>query len=134
MALRKADVRDFKPWLGTVTRNHLHRKYKRESKVRTLSYEDNENEMPEPFVELGEDGTLIHESAHIEELEGHLITAIGQLKKEQQECIRLFFLEKKSYADTCKQTGYSFKEVKSYIQNGKRNLRNILDGLTKKDI
>ncbi len=57
-----------------------------------------------------------------------------KLKKEQQKCIQLFYIEKKSYADTCKQTGYSFKEVKSYIQNGKRNLRNILDGLTQKDI
>jgi len=134
IALRTAEVRSFKPWLGTVTRNHLHRKYKRESKVRTLSFEDNAHEVEEPFMELGEDGAPIHESAHIEQMEGHLKTAMGRLKKEQQECVQLFYIENRSYADTCKQTGYSFKEVKSYIQNGKRNLRNILDGLTQKDI
>ena len=68
-ALQTADIRSFKPWLGTVSRNYLHRKYKRDSKVRTLSYEDNVNEIDTPFMELSEDGTPIHESAEIEAME-----------------------------------------------------------------
>ena len=52
-----------------------------------------------------------------------LIKAVNQLKKEQKECIILFFFEKKSYLQIAAQTGYSVKQVKSHIQNGKRNLK-----------
>jgi RNA polymerase sigma factor (sigma-70 family) len=46
-----------------------------------------------------------------------------KLKPEQQQCIRLFYLERLSYHDVSSSTGLSLNEVKSHIQNGKRNLR-----------
>ena len=48
---------------------------------------------------------------------------LHQLKDEQRTCLELFFLKEKSYKDVAEMTGYSIKEVKSHIQNGKRNLR-----------
>jgi len=38
----------------------------------------------------------------------------------------LFYLEKLSYQQIMEQTGLTFIQVKSYIQNGKRNLKIIL--------
>ena len=48
---------------------------------------------------------------------------IDQLKNEQKECIKLFYLEEKCYQEIAESTNYELKKVKSYIQNGKRNLK-----------
>jgi RNA polymerase sigma factor (sigma-70 family) len=53
-------------------------------------------------------------------------SALCTLIPEQQHCIRAFYLEKKSYQQIMDTTGFSFAQVKSYIQNGKRNLKIIL--------
>ena len=54
-------------------------------------------------------------------------TALKQLSHEQQLCVTLFYLEKKSYTDIASQTGFSMMQVKSNIQNGKRNLKLLLE-------
>ena len=53
--------------------------------------------------------------------------AIEQLKSKQKECIELFYLQEKSYIEIAELTGYEIKKVKSYIQNGKRNLKIFLE-------
>ena len=53
--------------------------------------------------------------------------ALKQLNAGQQQCLTLFYLEKKSYADIAASTGYDMMQVKSYIQNGKRNLRLLME-------
>ncbi len=55
-----------------------------------------------------------------------LSSAMTKLKKEQEKCIRMMYLENKSYKEISEITGYSLKQVKSYIQNGKRNLKNLI--------
>ena len=53
--------------------------------------------------------------------------AIESLNEHQKNCIRLFFIERKSYKEIVEETGYSEMQVKSYIQNGKRNLKIFLE-------
>jgi RNA polymerase sigma-70 factor (ECF subfamily) len=45
------------------------------------------------------------------------------LSEEQRICIELFYLKERSYKEITELTGLQFNEVKSYIQNGKRNLK-----------
>ena len=52
--------------------------------------------------------------------------ALARLSEEQRVTISLFYLEHNSYEQIISVTGYTFMQVKSYIQNGKRNLRTIL--------
>lgn len=52
---------------------------------------------------------------------------IKTLNPEQQECISLFYLQDKSYVEVAEITGYDLNKVKSYIQNGKRNLKIYLE-------
>ena len=52
--------------------------------------------------------------------------ALDELNEEQKKSIVQFYLEKKSYQQIMETTGFSFLQVKSYIQNGKRNLKAIL--------
>ena len=56
-----------------------------------------------------------------------LQSALQQLNHEQQQCIILFYLEKKSYTEIAAETGFNMMQVKSHIQNGKRNLRLLLE-------
>lgn len=50
-----------------------------------------------------------------------------ELNEEQKECVTLFYLQKKSYVEISVSTGFSLLQVKSYIQNGKRNLKMIVE-------
>jgi DNA-directed RNA polymerase specialized sigma24 family protein len=53
--------------------------------------------------------------------------ALQHLNPEQKACISKFYLEKKSYQSIASETGFNLLQVKSYIQNGKRNLRILLE-------
>ena len=65
--------------------------------------------------------------------EGHkydeqsILKAVAALSVEQRRCIELFFYQDQSYQQIAEKTGYELKKVKSYIQNGKRNLRIYLE-------
>lgn len=52
--------------------------------------------------------------------------ALEALNPEQKSCITLFYHHKKSYQQISEITGYSLLQVKSNIQNGKRNLKLML--------
>jgi RNA polymerase sigma-70 factor (ECF subfamily) len=53
--------------------------------------------------------------------------AITELSDEQKKCVILFYLQKQSYQQVADQTGFNMMQVKSYIQNGKRNLKILLE-------
>ncbi len=57
-----------------------------------------------------------------EKVLNQLHSCLAKLKKEQAHCIRLFYIEQKTYAELAEITGYSLKQVKSHLQNGRRNL------------
>ena len=56
-----------------------------------------------------------------------LSQSLKELNREQQQCVTLFYLQKKSYQEISKTTGFTMMQVKSYIQNGKRNLRLLIE-------
>ena len=53
---------------------------------------------------------------------------IEQLKREQKACIELFYYQKLCYQEIAEKLGMNEKKVKSYLQNGKRNLKICLEG------
>ena len=53
--------------------------------------------------------------------------SMSELNNDQKTCITLFYLEKKSYQQISEQTGFNLMQVKSYIQNGKRNLKLLVE-------
>ena len=121
--LKKYEVENFRNWLGRATKNFCLmriRKTAAESKKATLFKEEQK-----PFMENEEDFHLDDDNGGISE--GSLHEALINLNEKQRNCIELFFLKKMSYDEVMNATGYSMNEVKSYIQNGKRNLRLILE-------
>ena len=53
--------------------------------------------------------------------------ALKELSPEQRQCVTLFYLQKKSYQEISEETTFSMMQVKSYIQNGKRNLKLMIE-------
>ncbi len=69
----------------------------------------------------------IEEEQPIDDDLGALEKCLQQLRAEQQQCVRLFYLKEHSYEEVSKMTSFALKKVKSYIQNGKRNLKICLE-------
>lgn len=121
--LRKHDVEFFKTWLHTVARNHCLMGIRKETAQRphVEEFEREGRRVVETDLELhlnGVDPT---------EIDKQLESAINQLNEKQQNCIRQFYFEKKSYQEIADATGFTVKEVKSHLQNAKRNLRLKMD-------
>jgi RNA polymerase sigma factor (sigma-70 family) len=120
--LKKREIENFKVWLTFVTRNFCISELRKKQVQlgRDLEYQYSEAEAEaenDPRIEGEPD-----KEVQLKQLE----EAIAELKPVQQTCIRLFYLESRSYQEIAEQTGYSLNEVKSSIQNGKRNLKIIL--------
>lgn len=123
--LPKYEVRNFKYWLHTVSKNQCLVFLDKQKRIRHK--EDNYQGMQQALMEND------HGFDHIDEKELQLTNleeAITLLNQEQKECIELFYLKKKSYVEVAELTGYELKKVKSYIQNGKRNLKKHLENMT----
>ena len=73
-----------------------------------------------------EESDGIKQAAEKEVSLSNMEEALQQLNTEQKVCVTLFYLEKQSYQQIASHTGYSTMQVKSHIQNGKRNLRILM--------
>lgn len=128
VALLKHEVTNFKSWLHTLTRNHCLMKL-RKPEVKRLITQDVAEVDESLFMENADDEHLIDEDEREAQLR-HLPAALNQLNAEQKVCIELFYLHSKSYQEVAEATGYNLNQVKSYIQNGKRNLKIVLSHLS----
>lgn len=113
--LHKYKVEYFKSWIYMIAKNHCLMKLRDKGKVTS--------ELNEHITRVPDDSPEKMSLVEKEVLMNKMMEAMKQLSPEQQQCVRLFYLEKKSYADITDITGFSMMQVKSYIQNGKRNLR-----------
>lgn len=116
----KHQIEKFKPWLHTVTKNHCLILLRKDQSLlqKEKKFQNEHNSFMESEGELHLDDVDNKEKHLI-----HLKEAISELNAEQKRCIELFYLEEKSYKEIVDETGFSEKNVKSYIQNGKRNLK-----------
>lgn len=121
--LKKHHVDTFKPWLHTVVKNHCMMQFrkdavetKREAELKKTVKDTVENTDTDHLDKEDEKELMIL----------YLSTGMDTLKEEQRKCIELFYLKDMSYQQITEETGYSMNEVKSYIQNGKRNLKNFI--------
>ena len=121
--LKRFEIQNFKSWLHVVTKNTCLMQLRSEKGFEIIAL-DNKKEMQknmENSAFLHPEDDVNHE-VQIEQLK----SAMETLDSEQKRCIELFYLDEKSYKDVADITGYSLNQVKSNIQNGKRNLKNIL--------
>ena len=121
--INNREIDNFKGWLSFVVRNHcisIIRKNKSANKniksYYEFEYEDANYETEEKINAVSDDVML-----------ENMKLCLPKLKENQRVCVELFYLNNKSYQDIANQTGFTLNEIKSYIQNGKRNLKLLLE-------
>lgn len=118
--LNRFEVQKFSYWIHSVARNYcLMQLRSRKDMIRVDAMEGSGWD--------GIDGARIQDEGYeknTRESELSLLEdAIGQLSEDQRICIEMFYLKKFCYQDVAEIGGYTLNEVKSHIQNGKRNLK-----------
>lgn len=119
--LLEHEIKNFKSWLYSLTRNHCLMKMRKRKGIAEVDVQSEKIE--NQFMESADFEHLVSEKQDESEV---LLAAIAQLKDGQRECIRLFFLKELSYKEVADMMNLDLKQVKSNIQNGKRNLQLIL--------
>jgi RNA polymerase sigma-70 factor (ECF subfamily) len=113
----------FKTWLHTVSKNHCLMILRASIKNKSIVVENNDLEL----MELSSSKHLNEESDITEESYSKLDDCFEKLIEEQKVCIQLFYLEEKCYKDVSIQSGFELNKVKSYLQNGRRNLKQCME-------
>src|SRR5262249_24428494 len=116
-------VRHFKSWLGFVVRNHCISELRKKKDLRFVPESYLDFEMKEASPEEEEKISRVRD----EQLLDYLKDSLPLLKEKQRTCLELFYLQDKSYQQISNSTGFSVNEVKSYLQNGKRNLKLLIE-------
>ncbi len=116
--VNRYEIRNFKSWLHVLSKNHClmilrSAQWKREQQSEEIS---------DFYMES--DALIHHDNGqgYEDDLKA-LEKCIETLQNEQKTCVKLFYLEERSYREISEETEFDLKKVKSYIQNGKRNLK-----------
>ncbi len=119
--LPKYEIKSFRFWLHAVVKNqcllYLNRQKRQRAQADTFEADLRSDILPE-LTPFGPDGQPDREQ-HLTLME----QSLAELKAPQRRCLDLFYLQQMSYQEVAEQTGYTLKQVKSHIQNGKRMLR-----------
>ena len=114
-------VTHFRGWLHVLARNHCLMQLRKGRRIHFTEYEPGD---------VMQNGVLLHPESDWLEREtqlGRLEDCLGLLVAEQKTSITLFYLEKKCYQEIAAITGFEWNKVRSYIQNGRRNLRQCME-------
>ena len=118
--LRVHEVDNFKGWLHVLARNYCLMQLRSPRNLKTTEFNPG-------FMQSGEethlDNGILEREGQLQELEDCMET----LPEAQKETVKLFYLEQKCYNEIAEITGYDWNKVRSYIQNGKRNLKLCMD-------
>lgn len=122
--LKQHSVDHFKSWLYTLAKNHCLMKLRSQKKMPMAK-------MDEEFVQSEEDLHLrdvLDREEHFRQLD----ECMEQLQEDQRKVIEAFYLQGKCYNEISAETGIEWKSVRSYLQNGRRNLKICMEAQTKK--
>ena len=122
LKLQKHDVENFKSWLYQVAKNHCLMQLRSPRSLKTI-------ELPESLMQSDEnvhlDGVFGGTPSAMEKEENfqRLEYCLATLSEDQQRAVRLFYIEGKCYNEIVELMGQEWRQVRSYIQNGRRNLK-----------
>jgi RNA polymerase sigma-70 factor, ECF subfamily len=118
------EISNFKGWLYTVTKNHCLMILRQRKKEKNFVVPD-ENE-----VFFMESDTFLHPLDNMDNNDRIIINlkeCMEQLNENQRFCVEWFYYQHKCYREIASELKLEEGKVKSYIQNGKRNLRICMD-------
>jgi len=119
LKVKKYEIQHFKSWLYQLAKNHCLMKLRAAKKFSKASID----------VSLMQNEDPVHLNGVMEKEENfkHLDFCLAQLVPDQKKVVSLFYLESKCYNEIADLTGIEWKKVRSFIQNGRRNLKICMD-------
>jgi RNA polymerase sigma-70 factor (ECF subfamily) len=113
--LKKHEVDNFRGWLHRVAKNYCLMQLRTPRNLKTVEFK----------TELVQSEENVHLNGVLEKEENFkkLEYCLGTLAAEQREAIKLFYLDGKCYNEIADMTGQDWNQVRSFIQNGRRNLK-----------
>lgn len=114
--LKRYEIKYFSAWLHKVTINECLKTLKKSARTISL-IEQNLNDLQNDEIEIESIDTISDQEINL---------CIKKLNDDQARCIKLFYIEEKSYKEISDLTQLTLLQVKSCIQNGKRNLKIML--------
>lgn len=120
--LKMHEVYNFKGWLHTLAKNHCLMQLRTTKQFRT-------QEIDIDRMQFGEEMHLNDMPDKEEELV-QLSKCMETLPSEQKITVELFYLQSKCYREITIITGLDWNQVRSHIQNGRRNLKICLEKKT----
>ncbi len=118
--LQQHQVDNFKGWLHVLARNYCLMQLRSPRNMKTTEFNAD-------FMQSAENTHLNGEVLEKEQNFAKLEQCLEALLEEQKQSVQLFYLQKKCYNEIAAITGYDWNKVRSYIQNGKRNLKLCMD-------
>ncbi len=121
--LRRHEIREFRPWLYVITKNHclMHLR-----SGKTLGEKQKIFAIEQAFIMENEENLHPMDEDDLQK-DDELKDCIEKLDSGQKECILMFYYRNKCYRDIADDLKMDEKKVKSHLQNGKRNLKNCLE-------
>ena len=117
--LGKYRVEYFKSWIYTIARNHC--------LMRLRDQHGHAAELSDSMLAAWDEEPGINTHQKKEQMLQWMGDSLEELGKEQKLCVTLFYLDKRSYQEIASTTGFTLMQVKSHIQNGKRNLKLLME-------
>jgi RNA polymerase sigma factor (sigma-70 family) len=117
--LKKHEVEHFKSWVYQLARNHCLMKLRSNKKFKISALE--------PGLMQTQENVHLNGVLEKEENLKNMEYCLTKLPAEQRKAIQLFYLEGKCYKEISDITGYAWNEVRSFIQNGRRNLKRCME-------
>lgn len=126
--LSKYNIENFRSWLYVVVKNFC-RMELRKKQTQQKHFDTYSRHL---FMEST---SFLHpiDEERDDMLEEKLKQCIEKLKKQQRTCIEMFYFEQKCYQEISQALQLQNNKVKSYIQNGRRNLKICLEKDTQDD-
>jgi RNA polymerase sigma factor (sigma-70 family) len=118
--LKLHEVDNFKGWLHVLARNYCLMQLRSPRNMKTTEFNAD-------FMQSAENTHLNGEVLEKESNFVKLEQCLDALTDEQKQSVQLFYLENKCYNEIAEITGYDWNKVRSYIQNGRRNLKLCMD-------
>ena len=122
--LKDREVNNFQSWIYVVSRNFCLMELRKKGK--TISLDGYEEFSVPGFMDSGDWMHPLSENT-VESTSDMLDKCLDELAGNQKKCITLFYYKGKCYEEICGITGFALNQVKSYLQNGRRNLKNCMD-------
>lgn len=121
--LKKTEVKNFKGWLSFVVRNYCISEIRKNKNKYKLPESYLDFEIQETTLDVEEKILGVSDEIMLEQMHACMM----ELKENQKVCVDLFYLKNQSYQQISEKTNFSLNEVKSFIQNGKRNLKLLIE-------